>query len=204
MRRQIYLLFLLAMLAIPMQAQLKLVPESFKQISNLDASNPNEWGDIDAHLLKREDKTDENGVKNALVKLNVDKITHEDMRKLEFITDQGVFVRWIQKDNTPGQMWLLISGVRTSFQVLHPIFGESNRMELDLKGLCSYSLNLTNNETTTLTILSEPEGANIYLDGQWMGNANKSNGCILKQVTYGKHKLRAVLDDVVDELAIEV
>ena len=86
MRRQIYLLFLLAMLAIPMQAQLKLVPESFKQISNLDASNPNEWGDIDAHLLKREDKTDENGVKNALVKLNVDKITHEDMRKLEFIT----------------------------------------------------------------------------------------------------------------------
>lgn len=204
MRRQIYLLFLLAMLAIPMQAQLKLVPESFKQISNLDASNPNEWGDIDAHLLKREDKTDENGVKNALVKLNVDKITHEDMRKLEFITDQGVFVRWIQKDNTPGQMWLLISGVRTSFQVLHPIFGESNRMELDLKGLCSYSLNLTNNETTTLTILSEPEGANIYLDGQWMGNANKSNGCILKQVTYGKHKLRAELDDVVDELDIEV
>ena len=202
MRKYIYLI-LLMLLAIPAQGQLKLVPESFKQISNLDAANPKEWGDIDAHLLRREDKTDDNGVNNALLKLNVDKISREDMDKLEFMVDQGVFVRWIQQDNTPGQMWLLITGIRTGFKVVHPIFGESNSMELNLKGLCSYTLDLTNNETTTLTILSEPEGANIYLDGQWMGNA-AGEGCILKQVTFGKHQLRAKLDNVKDELDIDV
>lgn len=202
MKRAIYFV-LLALLMLPAHAQLKLVPESFKQISNLDAANPKEWGDIDAHLLKREDKTDENGVNNALLKLNIDKISKEDMADLEFICDQGVFVKWIQQDNTPGQMWLLVTGIQTSFKAVHPIFGESNSLVLDLKGLCSYTLNLTNNETTTLTILSEPEGANIYLDGQWMGNAT-NKGCILKQVSFGKHTLRAELDNVVDHLDIDV
>ena len=201
--RYVLLFAVLALFPFVASAQLQLVPGSFKQISNLDASNPNEWGDIDAHLLTREDKTDENGVKNALLKLKVDKISSEDMSELRFVPDQGVYVRWTQQGQTPGEMWLLITGIETSFKVVHPIFGESNTMQLDLKGLCSYELKLTNNETTTLTILSEPEGANIYLDGNWMGNAT-TDGCILKQVSFGQHRLKARLDGIEDSLTINV
>ena len=110
----VIILFLMSVLALPAYGQLKLVQESFKQISNTDAANPNEWGDIDAQLLTRDDRTDENGVKNALLKLKVDKITQEDMEKLEFIADQGIFVKWIQQGNTPGEMWLLVTGMNTS------------------------------------------------------------------------------------------
>lgn len=199
----VIILFLMSVLALPAYGQLKLVQESFKQISNTDAANPNEWGDIDAQLLTRDDRTDENGVKNALLKLKVDKITQEDMERLEFIADQGIFVKWIQQGNTPGEMWLLVTGMNTSFMVRHPIFGESNSVHLNLKGLCSYEMELTNNETTTLTILSEPVGANIYLDGNWMGYAGE-DGCIIRQVSFGKHRLTASLDEVTDELDIEV
>lgn len=197
------ILIVTLLLAVNGAAQLKLVEGSFEQISNLDADNPNEWGDIDAHLLTREDRTDENGVKNALIKLKVDKISREDMKELSFITDQGIACKWIHPEDTPGEMWLLVTGMTTDFKVMHPIFGESNSMTLKLKGLCSYTLKLTNNETTTLTVLSEPEGANIYLDGNWMGHAN-GDGCVMKQVTFGEHTLKAVLDGVEDEMQISV
>lgn len=187
----------------PVKAQLQLVEGSFRQTSNTDQANPSDWGDLDAQLLSREDRTDENGVKNALIKLKVEKISAEDMLQLQFVVDQGVFVKRTQVGKTPGEIWLLVTGITTSFYVNHPIFGNSNVMTLDLNGLCVYQLTLTNNETTTLTVLSEPVGAHIYLDGNYVGQAGDA-GLDIPKVTFGTHHLSANLDDVSDELEIEV
>ena len=59
----------------PVKAQLQLVEGSFRQTSNTDQANPSDWGDLDAQLLSREDRTDENGVKNALIKLNSENLS---------------------------------------------------------------------------------------------------------------------------------
>lgn len=198
-----YLFVILFVCGISVNAQLQLVPNSFQQVSNLDEADPNKWKDTDSHLLTKQEKYDNNGVANALVKLKVDRISQDDLQELNFLVDQGVECVWIRQGQTPGEMWLLISGVTTAFSVRHPNFGESNQMQLDLKGERTYVLNLTNGQTTTLTINSNPINANVYLDGDWKGKTT-DNGLNLSKVSFGKHQLRVVLDNVSKNEEIEV
>ena len=92
----------------------------------------------------------------------------------------------------------------TRFYVVHPNFGESNEVTLNLEGNSEYEMLASLNQTFSIIVNSNVANADVYIDGVFKGKTDSSNSLTIKEVMIGGHKLKVQYGKVSSEQDIEV
>ena len=92
----------------------------------------------------------------------------------------------------------------TRFYLFHPEYGESNEVTLNLAGDCEYEMEASLNQTYSIVVNSNVEGASIYLDNIYKGKTDSSMSCTISDVVIGNHTLKLVYGSVSSEQSIVV
>ena len=92
----------------------------------------------------------------------------------------------------------------TRFYVKSPEFGESNEVNLNLEGNCEYEMEARLNQSFSIIIDSNTEGAEVYIDGKYKARTDANHRATISEVTIGSHTLKVVYGGVSSEQKIEV
>ena len=92
----------------------------------------------------------------------------------------------------------------TRFYVQSPDYGQSNEVTLNLEGNTEYEMEARLNQTYSIVVNSNAEGAEVYIDGNYKGRTDASRAVTIKEVVIGPHKLKVVYGGIAYEQEIEV
>ena len=92
----------------------------------------------------------------------------------------------------------------TRFFITSPSFGESNQVTLNLEANREYEMEARLNQSFSIAISSNVEGAEVYLDGIIKGHTGANHGLTIKRVMIGSHTLKLVYGDKSAQQQIEV
>ncbi len=92
----------------------------------------------------------------------------------------------------------------TRFYVVHPNFGESNEVTLNLEGNREYEMLASLNQTYSIVVNSNVANADVYIDGVFKGKTDASNSLTIKDVLIGGHTLKVVYGSVSNQKNIDV
>ena len=92
----------------------------------------------------------------------------------------------------------------TRFFITSPSFGESNQVTLNLEANREYEMEARLNQSFSIAISSNVEGAEVYLDGIITGHTGANHGLTIKRVMIGSHTLKLVYGDKSAQQQIEV
>ena len=92
----------------------------------------------------------------------------------------------------------------TRFYIQSPDFGQSNEVTLNLEGDKEYEMEARLNQTYSIVVNSNFEGAAVYIDGQYKGVTNNNFQLTVKDVTPGDHMLKVVYGGAQPEQKINV
>ena len=92
----------------------------------------------------------------------------------------------------------------TRFYVTHPEYGESNEVVLNLEANREYELEANLNQTYSIVVNSNVEGAEIFLNGTFKGRTNESCSLTISEVIIGSHTLKVSYRGISQEQRIEV
>lgn len=92
----------------------------------------------------------------------------------------------------------------TRFYVQSPDFGQSNEVTLHLEGDKEYEMEARLNQTYSIVVNSNFEGAAVYIDGQYKGMTNNNFQLTVKDVPPGDHMLKVVYGGAQPEQKINV
>ena len=92
----------------------------------------------------------------------------------------------------------------TRFFVKSDQFGSSNEVSLNLEGDCEYEMEARLNQSFSIVVNSNVEGAEVYIDGKMKGRTGANWSLTVSEVTIGSHTLKVVYGGVSSEQKIEV
>ena len=92
----------------------------------------------------------------------------------------------------------------TRFYVKSPDFGESNEVTLNLEAYKEYELEARLNQTFSIVVDSNVEGAEVYIDNHFKGRTDANFKLTIKDVMIGDHTLKIVYGNVDYEQQIVV
>ena len=92
----------------------------------------------------------------------------------------------------------------TRFYVKSPEFGESNEVTLNLEAYKEYEMEARLNQSFSIIVDSNVEGADVYIDNSLKGRTDNTNSCTIKDVMIGNHTLKVDYNGVVAEQKIVV
>ncbi len=92
----------------------------------------------------------------------------------------------------------------TRFYVQSPDYGQSNEVTLNLEGNCEYEMEARLNQTFSIVVSSNVEGAEVYVDGKMQGRIDNTNSCTIKDVVIGNHTLKLVYGSATAQQQIDV
>ena len=92
----------------------------------------------------------------------------------------------------------------TRFFVKSDQFGSSNEVSLNLEGNCEYEMEARLNQTFSIVVSSNVEGAEVYIDGKMKGRTGANWSLTVSEVTIGSHTLKVVYGGVSSEQKIDV
>lgn len=92
----------------------------------------------------------------------------------------------------------------TRFYIQSPDFGQSNEVTLNLEGDKEYEMEARLNQTYSIVVNSNFEGAAVYIDGQYKGVTNNNFQLTVKDVPPGDHMLKVVYGGAQPEQKINV
>ena len=92
----------------------------------------------------------------------------------------------------------------TRFYVKSPEYGESNEVTLNLEAYKEYEMDARLNQSFSIVVNSDVQGAEVYIDGKIKGRTDSSNSCTIKDVMIGSHTLKLVYGAMTSEQQIEV
>ena len=92
----------------------------------------------------------------------------------------------------------------TRFYVQSPIYGESNEVNLNLEGNCEYEMMARLNQTFSIAVNSNVEGAEVYIDNRFVARTDANHKATISEVTIGNHTLKLVYGNVDYEQQIVV
>ena len=92
----------------------------------------------------------------------------------------------------------------TRFYVKSPDFGESNEVTLNLEGYKEYEMEARLNQSFSIVVNSNVEGAEVYIDGNMRGRIGSGLSLTISEVTIGEHTLKLVYGGVSSEQKIDV
>ena len=84
----------------------------------------------------------------------------------------------------------------TRFYVQSPEFGQSNEITVDLSPNCEYEMEARLNQTFSIVINSNTEGAEVYIDNNFKGRTDSNMSLTIPEVTIGAHTLKVVFGGV--------
>ena len=134
---------------------------------------------------------DDNDAAMAVVKIIPENINEQDRAKLYF---EGNLATFIEVEQNIGETWVYLTAEAATFlRIKHPDFGVTEFwFPMSLKPKQCYEMVLQNVDITPvaevgfLSISSEPNGADIYVDGKHCGMTNK----VVTDLAEGSHTLR--------------
>ena len=134
---------------------------------------------------------DDNDAAMAVVKIIPENINEQDSAKLYF---EGNLATFIEVEQNIGETWVYLTAEAATFlRIKHPDFGVTEFwFPMSLKPKQCYEMVLQNVDITPvaevgfLSISSEPNGANIYVDGKHCGMTNK----VVTDLAEGSHTLK--------------
>ena len=92
----------------------------------------------------------------------------------------------------------------TRFYVKSPDFGESNEVTLNLEAYKEYEMEARLNQSFSIVVNSNVEGAEVYIDGNMRGRIGSGLSLTISEVTIGAHTLKLVYGGVSSEQKIDV
>ena len=92
----------------------------------------------------------------------------------------------------------------TRFYVKSPDFGESNEVTLNLEAYKEYEIEARLNQSFSIVIDSNVEGAEVYIDGVMKGRTGANFRLTIKDVVVGEHTLKVAYGGVQHEQKIAV
>ena len=92
----------------------------------------------------------------------------------------------------------------TRFYVQSPDYGQSNEVNLNLDGDCEYEMEARLNQSFSIIIDSNTEGAEVYIDGKYKARTDANHRATISEVTIGSHTLKVVYGSVSAEQKIDV
>ncbi len=134
---------------------------------------------------------DDNDAAMAVVKIIPENINEQDRAKLYF---EGNLATFIEVEQNIGETWVYLTAEAATFlRIKHPDFGVTEFwFPMSLKPKQCYEMVLQNVDITPvaevgfLSISSEPNGADIYVDGEHCGMTNK----VVTDLAEGSHTLK--------------
>ena len=142
----------------------------------------------------------------ARLKIFFHKMTREQLAQLDAIFPSGTIEKTKIKVADYENVLILemTAKPQVAFYLKHPTFGTSNEVTLSLEGNKEYQIEATLNQTYSIVVNSNVEGAEVYLDGAFKGRTNSNFLCTIAEVMIGEHKLKVVYDNSSSEKSIEV
>ena len=198
MKRLLTIPFLLLALVTTAQSVTKSIiidPQSFKAVQT-DALTGVNIDPIALDYSKRE---------CARLKIKVNRMTKEEIDGLQVkpVTNNAVMkCKTAEYDN--GLIVELTAKPQTRFYLHHEQFGDSNEVTLDLEGNKEYRLEVSLNQQYPITVASNVEGAEVYLDNIYKGTTNSDYVLTIKDVLPGTYTLKVVHGGATHEKAIVV
>ena len=198
MKRLLTIPFLLLALVATAQSVTRSIiidPQSFKAVQT-DALTGVNIDPITLDYSKRE---------CARLKIKVNRMTKEEIDGLQVkpVTNNAVMkCKTAEYDN--GLIVELTAKPQTRFYLHHEQFGDSNEVTLDLEGNKEYRLEVSLNQQYPITVASNVEGAEVYLDNIYKGTTNSDYVLTIKDVLPGTYTLKVVHGGATHEKAIVV
>ena len=92
----------------------------------------------------------------------------------------------------------------TRFYVQSPEYGQSNEVTLNLEGDTEYEMEARLNQTYSIAVNSNVEGAEVYIDNRFVARTDANHKATISEVTIGNHTLKLVYGNVDYEQQIVV
>ena len=92
----------------------------------------------------------------------------------------------------------------TRFYVQSPEFGQSNEVVINLEGNCEYEMEARLNQTFSIVVNSNVEGAEVYIDDNFKGRTGSGFNLTISEVVIGPHTLKIVYGGVSNQQNINV
>ena len=92
----------------------------------------------------------------------------------------------------------------TRFYVQSADYGQSNEVALDLEGNCEYEMEARLNQSFSIIVDSNTEGAEVYIDGKFKARTDANCRATISEVTIGAHTLKLTYGSVSHEQRIDV
>ena len=84
----------------------------------------------------------------------------------------------------------------TRFYVQSDTYGQSNEVTLNLEGDTEYEMEARLNQTFSIAVNSNVEGAEVYIDNRFVARTDANHKATISEVTIGSHMLKLVYGNV--------
>ncbi len=148
---------------------------------------------VGAVMDDAKDHTDVDDKPMALFKISTENINDEERHKLYFTGNRVTEIS--DKVYKTGSVWIYITAEHSDFlEIRHPDYGITRfYFPESLCDFCTYEMVLQYNNIQNsnlynnfLTIITEPDNADIYIDGEYVGKSPKS----ISSIKNDKHELK--------------
>ena len=126
----------------------------------------------------------------ARLKIKIERMTREEINGISLkIISNNQLTKCITAEYENGLIVEMTANKNTRFYFHHDDFGDSNEVALNLEGNKEYYIEARLNVQYPITIASNVQGVNVYLDNQFKGRTNENFVLIVKDVLPGEHQL---------------
>ena len=142
----------------------------------------------------------------ARVKIKFDRMTREQVDELEIMFRSNTYLAKQKVADYFDNVLILEMTAKkgTRFYVKSPSFGESNEVTIDLVGDHTYEMEASLNEQFTISILSNVENADVYLNDEFKGKTNSDKICTVSGMFQGEYTLRLEYGNYKQEKPIHI
>ena len=142
----------------------------------------------------------------ARIKIHINRMTKEEIEALTVrpIGGNAVVTRKTVAADGNRLIVEMTAKEATRFYLLHPTYGESNEVTLNLEGDKEYRLEASLNTTHNVTVTSNIIDAEVYLDDVYKGKIDNLYALTISDVFPGKYHLKVKYGSAVQEKDIDV
>ncbi len=141
----------------------------------------------------------------ARLKVRINRMTKEDINALQvkiITNNQLTKCKTAEYDN--GLIIEMTAKPQTRFYFQHDLLGYSNEVCLDLEADKEYRLDAYLNQQYPVTIMTDVEGADVYIDDMFKGRTTSTLRLVAHDVAPGKHILRVEYSGKTNEQIVNV
>ena len=127
----------------------------------------------------------------ARVKIKFDRMTKEEIEALDvkMVSNTDLTKQKVAQYFDNVLILEMTAKPNTRFYVVHPNFGESNEVTLNLEGNREYEMNASLNQLYSIVVISNIPDVEILLDGNYKGVTDENCQLSVLDVTPGMHTL---------------